>query len=202
MGAALAFRKPYIVLFMSALLGGWHPAGGETVNEPLNLVRFGAENPSQWRVINDGVMGGLSRGSIILTNDGTGLFTGELSLENNGGFASVRTMVDSPDLSEYAGLEVRVKGDGRTYQLRLRDNQRTDGLAYRAVFQTKIDTWLTVRIPFKEFVPTFRGRIIDGAPVLDTAHIHQVGFMIADKVSGPFSLEIEFVQVWNPESEK
>lgn len=172
------------------------------MNEPLNLVNFGAENPGEWRVINDGVMGGLSRSSITLTQEDTGLFTGELSLENNGGFASVRAMVDSPDLSDYVGLEIRLRGDGRTYQLRLRQNERTDGLAYRAMFKTQNDKWLTVRIPFEEFVPTFRGRIIEDAPPLDPTHIHQVGLMIADKESGPFSLEIDFIQAWNPETAK
>ncbi len=170
--------------------------------EPLNLVGFGGENPSEWRVIDDGVMGGQSRSSITLTGDETGLFTGEVSLENNGGFASVRTMVDLPDLSDYVGLEIRVKGDGRTYQLRLRNSTRSDGLAYRAIFKTRNDKWLTVRIPFEQFAPTFRGRTIDGAPPLNPAHIHQVGILIADEVSGPFSLEIDFVRAWNPETEK
>ena len=182
------------------LLCGFHPAFGETVKDTVNLVDFGTENPSQWRVINDGVMGGLSRSNIAATDQKTGLFTGELSLENNGGFASVRTMVGPVDLSEFAGIEINVKGDGRTYQLRLRNDGRTDGLTYRASFKTRDGKWFSVRIPFEHFVPSFRGEVIEEAPPLDPTRIHQIGFLIADKVPGPFSLEIGFVQAWNPET--
>lgn len=201
-GAVLARIHAPGALIIALLLGGLSPALGETVKDSVNLVDFGTENPSQWRVINDGVMGGLSQSNIVATNHKTGLFTGELSLENNGGFASVRTMVGPVDLSESAGIEIKVRGDGRTYQLRLRNDGRTDGLTYRATFKTRDGKWFSVRIPFEHFVPSFRGEIIEDAPPLDPSRIHQVGFLIADKVSGPFSLEIEFVQAWNPETAK
>lgn len=189
--------------FMIAiLLCGFHPAIGETVEEMVNLINFGTENPNQWRVINDGVMGGLSQSNISTTDQETGLFTGELSLQNNGGFASIRTMVGPVDLSGFAGIEIKVKGDGRIYQLRLRTDGRMDGLTYRAAFKTRDGKWFSVRIPFEHFVPSFRGEVIEDAPPLDPAHIHQIGFLIADKVSGPFSLEIGFVQAWNPGAAK
>ena len=187
-------------LLVSLLLFGFHAALGETVKEPGDLVEFGSESPSQWRVINDGVMGGLSQSGITLTDEGTGLFTGELSLENNGGFASIRTRVGPFDLSESAGIEINVKGDGRTYQLRLRTDDRLDGLTYRVLFRTRADKWFSVRIPFQDFEPSFRGEVIDDAPPLDPARIHQIGFLIADKVAGPFSLEIDFVRAWKMET--
>lgn len=183
---------------LCALLCGLIPALEAAGNEPMNLVEFGAENPNQWRVINDGVMGGLSQGNISTTDQKTGLFTGELSLQNNGGFASIRTMVGPMDLSGFAGIEINVKGDGRIYQLRLRTDDRMDGLTYRAAFKTRDGKWFSVRIPFEHFIPSFRGEVIEDAPPLDPAQIHQIGFLIADKISGPFSLEIDFVQAWNP----
>ena len=168
----------------------------------MNILDFGAENPTQWRVVNDGVMGGLSRSGIETTDHETGLFAGELSLRNNGGFASVRTMVGPLDLSGFAGLEIRVLGDGRAYQLRLRTDGHQDGLTYRAAFRTQDGKWFTARFPFEHFEPSFRGEIIEDAPPLDTSRIHQLGFLIADKVEGPFSLEIDFIKPWSPDTEE
>ena len=79
-----------------------------------------------WRIINDGVMGGLSRSEMILTEDSTAVFRGVLSLENYGGFASVRSAPAEFDLGAYEGIELRVMGDGRSYQIRLRTDSRTD----------------------------------------------------------------------------
>lgn len=160
----------------------------------MDLVEF--DGSSEWYVIDDGVMGGVSRGTLASTDDQTVVFAGELSLERNGGFSSVRTDLGPIDMSNWVGLEVRVRGDGRTYQLRLRTDDRYDGLAYRAFFTTRDGEWTTSRIPFTQFAPTFRGRIIEGAPALDTARIRQLGFLLADKQAGPFRLEIADVRAW------
>ena len=159
-----------------------------------NLIDFSDSDDSGWSVINDGVMGGVSRSNIQRTDQGTGIFSGILSLENNGGFASVRAQVGRHDLSSYAGLEIRVRGDGRTYQLRIRNDNRFDGIAYRAFFDTRDGEWITETIPFEEFLPTFRGRILKDVPSLDRSRINQIGFLIADKKPGSFSLEIDFVR--------
>jgi monofunctional biosynthetic peptidoglycan transglycosylase len=155
------------------------------------LVNIAVLQSATWRAVNDGVMGGLSQSLLRATDDGTVVFMGVVSLENNGGFASVRTSLDETDLSEYAGLAVRVFGDGKRYRLRLRTDDRFDGIAYQATFETTGDVWQLVEIPFVSFVPTYRGRTVRDAPLLDTTKIHQIGFMIADKQKGPFRLEIE-----------
>lgn len=167
------------------------------MSERKNLVDFSEADRSEWYPINDGVMGGVSRSDIRPTDQGTGVFSGVLSLENNGGFASVRTKLGHRDLSEYAGLEIRVRGDGRTYQLRLRTDDRFDGIAYQVQFETRDGEWITVQIPFDRFRPTFRGRTLTDVEPLDTSSIHQMGFMLADKMPGPFSLEIDFVRAWD-----
>ena len=76
----------------------------------------GAEPSPEWSATNDTVMGGVSKGKAELTKVGMD-FSGHLSLENNGGFASVHTGVDL-DLSDYSGIRLKVLGDGRIYQLR------------------------------------------------------------------------------------
>lgn len=170
------------------------------MNKPVILVDFSDADRSEWYVVNDGVMGGLSRSDIQRTDHDTGLFTGTLSLENNGGFASVRAVVGPHDLSNYAGLQIRVRGDGRTYQLRLRSDDRFDGIAYRALFETGDGEWTTIQIPFDQCLPTFRGRIVADARPLDVSRIHQLSFLLADKKAGTFSLEIDFVRAWEPVS--
>jgi monofunctional biosynthetic peptidoglycan transglycosylase len=150
----------------------------------------------QWTVVNDGVMGGLSRSRIELTSARTAVFRGVLSLENSGGFASVRRAQTDNYFAGCTGVVLRVKGDGRTYQFRLRTSEQFDGMAYRAEFRTQPDTWLTVRLPFSSFEPTFRGRIVPDAPPLRPENIQQLGFLIADKQAGAFQIEIDWIRTY------
>ena len=168
-------------------------------NNQKTLVDFSADNENaRWRIINDGVMGGLSQSSFILTSTDTAVFSGKLSLENNGGFASVRRLPHRYGLTAYSGVALRIKGDGRTYQLRLRTNDNFDGIAYRAEFKTTPGEWITVKIPFKSFIPTFRGRRVANAPELQQENITQIGFLIADKQVKPFRLEIDGIDAYMP----
>ena len=172
------------------------PDGGK-MDQSKVLIDFGDTDRHRWYVINDGVMGGMSQSNIQRTDSGTGVFAGELSLANNGGFASVRAVAGRHDLSGYAGLEVRVRGDGRTYELLLRTNDHFDGIAWRARFDGGNGAWTTTRISFDEFIPTFRGRPLTNAARLDRKSIQQIGFMLANKQPGPFLLEIDSVRAWN-----
>lgn len=158
------------------------------------VVDFARAQPSSWRAVNDGVMGGLSQSQLLVNDAGTAVFTGVVSLENNGGFASVRTSLGEVDLSEYDGLAVRVLGDGKRYRLRLRNVDRFDGIAYQATFGTAGDVWQVVELPFASFLPTYRGRMPRDAPPLDISKVRQIGFMIADKQEGGFRLEIAWVR--------
>jgi len=163
----------------------------------VNLLIFDFDDPAEinkWRVVNDGVMGGLSRGKIIPTGDRTALFHGVLSLDNNGGFSSTRTTSTAYSLEGYDALEIRVRGDGRTYQFRIRTDDRFDGIAYRHTFPSSSGEWLTIRLPIKDFVPVFRGRMLKDAAPLAAAEIRQIGFLIADQQEGPFSLEIDWIK--------
>ena len=165
--------------------------------EDQHIIDFSrGRSVEDWRVVNDGVMGGLSMSRIQATSSGTAVFEGQLSLENNGGFASVRTFMEDLDLSNFDGVTLRVRGDGRTYQIRFRTDQRFDGVTYRATFVTKPGEWTIVRVPFTRFEPTFRGRVLRGVEPLDTSRLRQIAFMVADKKEGPFRLEIEWVKAF------
>ncbi|MDH4232654.1 MAG: CIA30 family protein [Nitrospirota bacterium] len=149
----------------------------------------------QWERVNDAVMGGISE-SRLLIQGGTALFEGEVSLENYGGFASIRSLPRDFGLEGYDGLIARVRGDGKSYRLRLRTDDEYEGIAYQGVFETKPGEWLSVQLPFSGFVPVFRGRVVPGAPALSPGRIRRVGFMIADRQEGLFRLEIEGVEAY------
>ena len=150
----------------------------------------------RWEVINDEVMGGLSESRLSMTSDKTALFEGEVSLENNGGFASVRTYIGDLFLDGFKGLAVRVRGDGKRYRLRVRTVDTSEGFAYQTSFVTQADTWLTLHLPFSVFEPFYRGVVVPNAPALNRSDIRQIGLMIADKQPGNFRLEIEWVKAY------
>lgn len=162
----------------------------------MDIVDFSRPETLSWTIINDGVMGGLSSSDLELTPKGTALFTGVVSLENNGGFASVRAGLESMDLSGYEGVTLRVRGDGRRYQLRFRTDGSFDGVAYQSQFPTISGKWTEVDLPFRGFAASFRGRIPRGADPLDPALIRQIGFLIGDKTAGPFQLELAWVKAY------
>ena len=172
-----------------------------TENEKTLFDFTGQDKAARWVRVNDGVMGGLSQSELRFTPHGTAFFQGTLSLENYGGFASVRTTPYDCDLDGYAGLTVRVKGDGHRYKLRLRADDRLDGPAYEADFETEAGTWTVAQIPFADLRPTFRGRRLRNVPALDGAAVRQIGFMIADKQAGPFRLEIDWVKAYKSDRE-
>ncbi|GAB4321745.1 MAG: CIA30 family protein [Candidatus Zixiibacteriota bacterium] len=151
---------------------------------------------SNWMIINDGVMGGRSSSRMERSDSGHAVFSGIVSLENNGGFASTRASVTTPDEHEFTGVRLWVRGDGQQYRFRIRTDDLFDGVAYQKTFATIAGEWTTVDLPFSEYSPSFRGRIPTGVGSLDPNRIRQIGFLIADKQAGPFRLEIERIAVY------
>ncbi|HRZ37653.1 MAG TPA: CIA30 family protein [Candidatus Paceibacterota bacterium] len=166
-------------------------------NQPVVPIAEPARS-ADWQVINDDVMGGISTSQIRVSTNGTLVFEGTVSLENNGGFASVRSVPVLCDLTGCDAFVVRVRGDGRRYKFTVRTERRLDSAIYQAEFVTKAGEWQEHRLAFKEFVPTFRGRVLSGRPLLDPAKIASVGFLISDKQAGPFRLEIDWIKGLRP----
>ncbi|MBZ0331407.1 CIA30 family protein [Halomonas sp. ANAO-440] len=158
------------------------------------LIDFSAGNEvPRWRAINDTVMGGGSRGAMHAAG-ALGIFSGELSLTNGGGFASVRREPEPMRLSRHQGVTVEARGDGRQYQLRLYSNQLIDGAAYRAVFQPPAGEWQRIALPWSMFEAVFRGRLFEDAPPLAPDEIQQLGLLIADRRDGAFRLEVASIE--------
>jgi len=152
-----------------------------------------------WHVVNDNVMGGRSRGGF--EPEGGGLQFAGATNTHGGGFSSIRTGPLELDLAIYAGIQVRVMGDGRRYAWRLTSDARWQNqpVAYWAEFDTVKDTWLEVRIPFSAFVPRFRGTELKG-PALDPARISGMGLVIYDGKDGPFELRLASVHAYSTPS--
>ena len=148
-----------------------------------------------WQAVNDGVMGGVSDGRFRITERQTLEFYGTLSLENNGGFASVRSRPRTLGLQTGDTLVARVRGDGREYQLNLYTADRMMAFSYRAPVKTRTGEWLEVRIPLDAFEATSFGRVVRGAGPVDPRSVTAVGFLLAEKSPGPFLLEVAWIKV-------
>jgi NADH dehydrogenase [ubiquinone] 1 alpha subcomplex assembly factor 1 len=150
-----------------------------------------------WYVVNDSVMGGMSESEVVDLDAGEVLFRGQLSLENNGGFASTRTAGLPEDWRGNSGLMMQVVGDGRTYIATIRTRYRhLRNVYYRQSFDTVAGEPITVNLPFSQFEAYAYGTRIPQAPPLTSLldRLDSTGVMLADKNAGPFELRIAEVQ--------
>ena len=155
----------------------------------------GPDTAQKWQAVNDNVMGGVSDGRFRITANKTMEFSGRLSLENNGGFASVRTKPTDFDIKSGDTLVVRVKGDGREYVLNIYTKSRRMAFSYRAPLPTTRDEWTEVSVPLDEFIPTAFGNRVKGMGPVEPDQINSLGFMLSDKKAGPFKLEVDWVKI-------
>ena len=180
---------------IAALILLYPVAAAQADDDQIVLFDFGKPDAAkQWRTVNDGVMGGRSDGRFKMTDNKTMEFFGTLSLENNGGFASVRSTPTSLDIKSGDSIMARVRGDGREYRLNLYVPRGSGGYSFRQSFKTKKDKWIEVSFPVNTFVATWRGRVFADQK-LDPSKVNSVGFLLADKKPGPFKLEVEWIKV-------
>lgn len=144
---------------------------------------------AEWRAIDDRVMGGVSSSRLRHDAAGHAVFEGQVSLERNGGFASIRSTPAGRGQPGARSCVIEVRAAGQRYKLNLLTDDAFDGVHYQAGFVPGAD-WQTLRLPLADFRATFRGREVPGAPALDPARIRQVGLVIAERQAGAFALEI------------
>jgi NADH dehydrogenase [ubiquinone] 1 alpha subcomplex assembly factor 1 len=166
--------------------------GGTTMSASSNLFEFNAGKAS-WFVVNDGVMGGVSNSRVQVV-DGLLEFSGRVRLENNGGFASVRSSSLSLDLSQSSSLKIRVRGDGKRYSFQL-GTSSARGVLYQTEFGTTAGQWLELSFPLAAFKPTRFGRLL-GGPALDKANLEQFGFIVGNKRAEDFQLEVDWIRAF------
>ena len=149
----------------------------------------------QWKVVNDGVMGGFSKSHLQIQSDGHALFLGELTTANNGGFATVKNS-HSLNLKGYDTIVLRVKGDGKRYCFRFKTAQgdQINEWSYESRFWTISGQWQTIELPIKDFYPVYRGKILNNMPKPDLANIKEYGIMVSNRQEGLFQIEIKYLE--------
>lgn len=161
--------------------------------EPLLIFEFNLNSEiSSWKIVNDVVMGGKSESKFYLNQDGNGTFEGKVSLENNGGFCSVKYNFEPITPNKNKRICIRHKGDGKKYQFRVKTN-RSDPHSYVYSFQTSTE-WQTTDIPISELHPNFRGRKLD-MPNYDGSNLEEIAFLIGNKKEENFQLLIDRIEV-------
>ena len=145
---------------------------------------------SNWTIENDNVMGGVSDGTFFLGPDGNGVFEGRISLENNGGFASVRYRPGKLPVGDYSKVIIRLKGDGKRYQFRIKSDL-DDYRSYITYFETSGE-WQEVEISLESLYPRYRGRNLD-QPNFSGDHLEELGFLFGNGKEEDFRLEINSI---------
>ena len=175
------------------LLGAAPPPPRPAPPVPVTLFTFDRADEADWIVVNDGVMGGRSSG-FVAVQDGTLRFTGTL-VTQGGGFTSVRARREA-DLSGEDGLELRVRGGGRPFEVELDDGTRGYGrtVSRRAPVATTAQ-WAVVRVPFTAFRSSIVGRPVN-APPMDPSRIRSVGLYLLDGRDGPFRVEVDYIRTY------
>ncbi|PSF37211.1 NADH:ubiquinone oxidoreductase [Aphanothece hegewaldii CCALA 016] len=162
---------------------------------------------SLWGAVDDVVMGGVSESNLRFVRE-RAIFSGNVSIANNGGFASVRTRNFNPplDLSNYEGIQLRIEGDGKRYKFITRCEGKWDGLSYCYSFDTIYNFPQTLQIPFKELIPVFRAKTVSNAGEFDSSKVYSFQLMHSkfeyDGALNPrfspglFGLEIESIKAY------
>ena len=147
---------------------------------------------TNWRVVDDRVMGGLSQGKLKVDDDGHGVYSGTVSTKNNGGFSSLRYRFSTMEVSKNQSIVLRIKGDGKKYQFRVKD-KLNQYHSYIYNFQTSGE-WQTLEIPLAKMYPSFRGRKLN-IPNFEHSQIEEIAFLIGNKKAESFELKIDKIEV-------
>ncbi|MAC42294.1 MAG: CIA30 family protein [Pelagibacterales bacterium] len=142
----------------------------------------------KWFIINDGVMGGISESNLSISKDGYGVFQGDISTENNGGFCSIRKSLSRKYIGNKNILKLKIKGDGKNYELRIKAN-RNDYFSYIKTFKTT-GQWQEIKISLNEMNPSFRGRKLN-MQNFNNNYFEQIGFLVGNKRNEKFKLIID-----------
>jgi len=145
-----------------------------------------------WFVVDDSVMGGISASNMGVDSEGHGIFKGHVSLDNNGGFSSIRYNAGKTKLTGYSKFVIALKGDGKAYQFRVKTNSRQYH-SYISTFTTN-NAWQTIEIPFNSMIPSFRGRTLDIINFPGDS-LEEIGFLIGNKKEEDFKLAIDYISV-------
>lgn len=158
-------------------------------------IDFGQTTGGQdWMIVNDGVMGGLSRSTAIFTKNSL-LFKGTLSLKNNGGFASIRSGKGKYDLSKYNTIKIRFRSTGRDFALRFANSEMYFRPNFKHNFSSSTGEWEIVELKLSDFKEFTMGKLSDSTVSKNKLeNIIRIGIILSDKKEGPFELEVDYIE--------
>ncbi|WP_246277514.1 CIA30 family protein [Winogradskyella ursingii] len=159
----------------------------------MTIFDFNTEsNINNWNIVDDVVMGGKSNGQFELNDQGHAVFSGKISLENNGGFSSIQYGFETIETNSYSKFLIRVKGDGKKYQFRVKN---TKDQRHSFIYEfTTTKEWQNIEIPFSEMYPAFRGNRLD-IPNYDGEQMAEITYLIGNKKEDRFQLLIDFIKI-------
>jgi hypothetical protein len=143
--------------------------------------------------VDDAVMGGVSASRLVAAGASIAAFQGVVSLENNGGFASIRSAPRAWGTAAAKAFVLRVRGDGKRYRFNVRTAGGLAAFRYEAPLEPPAGAWMVVEIPVAGFAAKAFGQALPGIQAPDPGEIESLGFMISDRQAGPFRLEIDWI---------
>ena len=180
-----------LALLFACELPNVENSSAELIEGEVIMENFDSNNLLNWNIVNDSVMGGRSQATLKLINNTYANFKGYLSLQNNGGFSSIRAYYP-PDLANVKSIVLKVRGDGRKYNFRIRGNTES-WASYTHSFDTVEGEWNEIELKIDDFYPVYRGYTLKNMPQLSEVIIKEIGIMLSDKIEGSFSIDIDWI---------
>tara|TARA_B100000686_G_scaffold259612_1_gene272138 strand:- start:369 stop:947 length:579 start_codon:yes stop_codon:yes gene_type:complete len=180
-----------LALLFACELPNVENSSAKLIEGEVIMENFDSNNLLNWNIVNDSVMGGRSQATLKLINNTYANFKGYLSLQNNGGFSSIRAYYP-PDLTNVKSIVLKVRGDGRKYNFRIRGNTES-WASYTHSFDTVEGEWNEIELKIDDFYPVYRGYTLKNMPQLSEVIIKEIGIMLSDKIEGSFSIDIDWI---------
>ena len=162
------------------------------MNDALLFDFNESTNHREWKIIDDVVMGGISNGKFKIDENGNGVFFGNVSTENYGGFSSVRYQMKTKNISGFSKVSIRLKGDGKNYQFRIKDDINSY-YSYITTFKTSGE-WETITLNLNDLYPSFRGQTLN-LPNFDSHFLEEIVFLIGNKKDESFELKLDKIEL-------
>jgi hypothetical protein len=147
---------------------------------------------SPWKIINDTVMGGISKSAFSLNSQGNGVFKGFVSLENNGGFSMVKYSFPEKELQAFTKIKILLKGDSKNYQVRIKADAAIASSYVKGI--TTSGAWQVRELLLHDFTPAFRGKQL-ALPNFNKTKISEIAFLIGNKKAEHFELQLSNIEL-------
>lgn len=146
---------------------------------------------NNWKIIDDAVMGGKSVGKFKVNSTGNLIFFGKISLDNNGGFSSIKNYLPEPIVVKNNNvITIKLKGDGKRYQFRIKETSNQKH-SYTSYFQTS-GHWEIITIYLNNLIPKLKGKLLDISSFKGDS-IAEIGFLFGNRQEESFKLIIDDV---------